>query len=247
MKTHKQTKNVGVPETLNSGFLLIDKPSGITSHDVIDKLRRVTGIRKIGHAGTLDPFATGLLLIAVGRESTRRLGEFVGLDKSYIAKLKFGYVSDTHDIDGVIRKTKFNGSKNHQNTITKNRIENSLNEFRGKIKQTPPMYSAKKIKGKKLYELARKGIVVERDKVDVTVHGIKLLSFDASEQECEIFFSVSSGTYIRSLGHEIGEVLEVGAYLKELKRISIGLYKLEDAVDLDIINSENWQKYLLKP
>ncbi len=223
---------------MDSGFLLIHKPSGPTSHDIIDQLRRITGIKKIGHAGTLDPFASGLLIVAVGRESTKRLGEFVGLDKGYEAILQFGAVSDTYDRDGKIEII------NDQFSISKKDIERTLEKFRGEIRQIPPMFSAKKVKGKKLYELAREGKVVEREPSNITIYELACVDYDLEKKQLVISCRVSSGTYIRTLGHNIGEKLQVGAYVQELKRTSVGEYKLENATGIEDVTSVSWRKLL---
>ena len=215
-------------ETL-SGFLLIDKPSGPTSHDIVDMARRVLGTRKVGHAGTLDPFASGLLILAVGK-MTKELSRFVGLDKEYLAKLKLGASSDTMDRTGKI--TELAQTELPLPPLDKRGTEGAfvsvLEKFRGEIDQVPPMYSAKKIGGKKLYELAREGKEVERKPVRVTIHELELLSF--AWPFAEIRTRVSSGTYIRALADDIGKALGCGAYLEELRRTKIGAYDVKDAV-----------------
>ncbi len=222
------------------GFLLINKPSGPTSHDIVDELRRITGVRKIGHAGTLDPFASGLLIAAVGREATRQISKFSKMDKTYIARLHLGAVSDTYDRTGKLQIT------NYKLRITNKEIKKVLQKFIGPQKQIPPMYSAKKVGGKKLYELARSGIEVERKPADVDIYDIEILRY--SWPELEIKTKVSSGTYIRSLANDIGRALGYGAYLEELERTEIGDYKLKDkdAVDIDKLTAKNWEKYLFK-
>lgn len=222
---------------MSSGFLLINKLSGPTSHDIIDQLRKITGIKKIGHAGTLDPFASGLLIVGVGRESTRQLDKFLKLDKEYMAQLQLGTVSDTYDRTG---KISINVNKSD---LKQNDIEKVLEKFRGEIEQIPPMFSAKKIQGKKLYELARKGQEIERSSVKVNISKLEIKKYHWPQLifECR----VTSGTYIRSLAHEIGEKLGVGAYLQELQRTAIGPYQLSQSIDLIHLNQENWYKYLL--
>ena len=220
-------------------FLLINKPAGITSHDVIDRVRRITGERKVGHAGTLDPFATGLLIVAVGRDSTKRLSEFVKLNKAYRATVHFGGTSDTQDRTGVITTRHpelVEGSGDFQHNL-----ELVLKKFAGLQQQTPPMYSAKKVGGKKLYELARAGKTVERDPVDITIHSIELISYEWPIAVIDTY--VSSGTYIRTLAADIGASLEVGAYLDELERTKIGAYSIDDAVHLSDLNSDNWMSH----
>ncbi len=222
-----------------TGFLLVNKPSGPTSHDIVYRLRRITGVKKIGHAGTLDPFARGLLIMAIGRKATREIGKFVKLDKTYVADLKLGATSDTHDRTGEIQ-LKINPSAPlrtgneklyHAPGVKIDNIVKSLDKFTGKQKQVPPMYSAKKIKGQRLYKLARKGIEVKREPVEIEIFSIKLLKYKWPDLQIEV--QCSSGTYIRSLAHDIGEKLGCGAYLEELKRTAIGKYQFEDAVDLD--------------
>ncbi len=216
-------------------FLLINKPVGITSHDVIDKLRKITGIKKIGHAGTLDPFASGLLIVAVGRQSTKQIANFVHLDKKYVATLQFGSITDTYDNTGQTKKT--NSKK-----IEQGDLEEVLPQFTGEIKQIPPMYSAKKIKGKKLCNLARQGLTIERNPITIKIHQIKIKEFNKQKQTAKIFVHCSSGTYIRALAHDIGQGLAVGAHLTALTRTAIGEYNLEQAQEISQLEKENWQK-----
>ena len=220
------------------GFLLIDKPAGITSHGVIARLRRVTGIQRIGHAGTLDPFATGLLIVGVGREATRELGRFLKLDKTYEAVARLGATSDTQDLDGTITRTA--GAALPEEP----RVQEALAAFVGEQVQTPPMYSAKKKGGKKLYELARKGEEVAREPVPITVRSLALDRYEPPE----LAFTVecTSGTYVRTLAHDIGRTLGPGAYLTALRRTRIGPYKIEDAGRLDALTAENWEQHLAK-
>lgn len=237
-------------------FLLINKPSGPTSHDMVDKLRRITGIRKIGHAGTLDPFATGLLIMAIERASTRRLDEFLKQDKTYRATLTLGATSDTYDRTGTIKKTVGAGlapaqvqpqgveSWRQDSTPLQKTIEDALMYFEGPLAQTPPMYSAKKIKGKKLYELARQGQTVERKPNWILIHSISDVILEQSDRILlKLIITCSSGTYIRSLAHDLGQTLGCGAYLEELERISIGPHTLDNAVTVDKLTPENWQHY----
>ena len=230
-----QSKNVKL-----NGFLLINKPpssakatdgkSGPTSHDIIDQLRRIIGIRQIGHAGTLDPFASGLLLVGIG-EATKLLRHYVGLDKTYEATLRLGATSDTQDRTGKIQETRYK-----QDTITKLQIQKVLQSFIGKQQQLPPMHSAKKLDGKRYYKYAREGKEIERKPQDIEIFDIKLLSLQFSNSPIldtiTISCRVSSGTYIRTLAHDIGVKLGTGAYLEELKRTAIGDFKLEDAINV---------------
>lgn len=211
-----------------SGFLLIDKPVGPTSHDIVDVVRRALHTRKVGHAGTLDPFASGLLILAVGA-MTKQLSKFVGLDKTYEATMRFGASSDTMDRTGTIEQKECA-------TITQAHLETILGEFRGEIDQVPPMYSAKKVGGQKLYELAREGKVVERKPVRVTIHELEIVSF--SWPTVVIRTRVSSGTYIRALADDIGKRLGCGAYLEELRREKIGTYDIKAAVTPDLVSSD---------
>lgn len=220
------------------GYLLINKPSGISSHDVINYLRKITNIKKIGHAGTLDPLAEGLLFVAINRKATKNISKFSKLDKTYIAEIKLGEATDTYDAEGKIIK-KYKGKK-----INKKLIKKTLKKFIGEQKQIPPMYSAKKIKGKKLYDLARKNIVVDREASLINIYKIKLIKYRWPIIKIKI--RCSTGTYIRSLAYDIGLDLYCGAYLKNLKRIKIGKYKLKKAKDLNLLNNNNWDKKIIK-
>lgn len=219
-----------------SGFILIDKPKGWTSFDVVAKLRGITGIRKIGHAGTLDPIATGLLIVAIGRDATKQIDQYMKMDKVYIAKAKLGEISDTYDAEGIIQEFS-------KEIRTKEELEKTLGLFKGETLQVPPMFSAKKVGGKKLYELARQGKEIERQPVKIKINGINLLSFDYPWFEMEV--SCGSGTYIRSLINDIGQELKVGAIMYELRRISIGDFNIKKAVQLEQLNKENWDKFLI--
>lgn len=252
---------------MSNKFLLINKPSGPTSHDIIDKLRQITGVKKIGHAGTLDPFAQGLLLVAVGRESTKQLAKFVGLDKEYQATLKLGATSDTYDKTGNIYKKPAitENSEKTQSTqkssessvddsapsviagkTFKKEIEKILSRFIGSQEQLPPMFSAKKVKGKKLYEWARRGVEIERQPQKISIHKISLLSWSNVKGQMSIVINCTSGTYIRTLAYDIGQALGCGAYLEKLVRTKIGKYKIEDSVKIDELNKENWQEFCLR-
>lgn len=219
-------------------FLLVDKPKGITSHDVIDYLRKITGERRIGHAGTLDPNATGLLIVGISRESTKHLGSITkDTAKTYIADILLGATSDTDDSEGVI------SNSNSDLKPEKSDIEKVIKNFLGEQDQIPPIYSAIKMQGKKAYEVARKGQNIELAARKVVIHSIKLLNFNYPnlQMECE----VSAGTYIRSLARDIGEKLGTGGYLKELRRTKIGEYKIESAVELDKLTRDNYKDYLI--
>lgn len=219
------------------GFLLIDKPAGITSHDVIDRLRRLTGVSRIGHAGTLDPFATGLLIVGIGRAATRKLGEFQGQAKEYEATMMLGGTSDTQDVTGRVTPT--------DGAVPPDRptLEAAMKRFTGPISQTPPMYSAKKIRGKKLYELAREGKEVAREPVAVTVQELELTGYEPPRASFRV--NCSSGTYVRTLAHDIGAVLGTGAYLDALRRTGSGGFSVKDAAGLEQLTADNWRGRLL--
>ncbi len=221
---------------MENGFLLINKPATWTSHDVVGYMRRVTHIKRIGHAGTLDPFATGLLIVAIGRENTKRLDEFKDLEKTYIATLRLGATSDTYDKTGVI--TELSDKK-----ISLEEIQKILPDFVGAQEQLPPMYSAKKVDGKKLYKLARKGIEVERKAHHITIYDIELLDYNFPELKIRV--RCSTGTYIRSLVQDIGQKLGVGAYCEELERVSIGEYSIENATPIKDFSRDTWKNSLL--
>lgn len=218
-------------------FLLIDKPKGITSHDVVDRVRGITGIRKVGHAGTLDPMATGLLIVGVGRESTKKLGILINkTSKTYLADVFLGEERDTHDEEGVVIEKKEGFPKPEKIVLAK-----LLDEFKGEIEQVPPKHSAIKIKGQKAYKLARKGKKVELKKRKVRIHDIRLVSYEFPILSLKV--EVSSGTYIRALARDIGRKVGSGAYLKSLRRTKIGKFSVKQAVKLDNLDSNNWEKY----
>lgn len=226
---------------MESGFLLIDKPAGITSHDVIDRLRKTTGIKRIGHAGTLDPFATGLLLVAVGREATRELSSLVGLDKTYEAEFVIGATTETLDPEATEVRDE------HKIAPTKDEIHAALQNLTGNIDQVPPMYSAIKRGGKKLYELARKGQEIEREPRSVTIHEFRLTGEPHLENGLlilDVSITCSSGTYVRALARDLGNALGTTGYVRALKRTSVGPFQLSDAQPLEALRSGTWRKFL---
>jgi len=232
-----------------TGFIIINKPSGPTSFNIISRLRKITNIKKVGHAGTLDPFASGVLICAIGREATKRIKEFVGLDKEYVAELILGAETDTYDRTGEIQNSEYRA----RNPKIKN-IEKTIRKFIGPQKQIPPMYSAVKREGRKLYEYAREGKTIERGFSEIEIYDIEIISDpllisplrQGGGQSVKIKVKCSSGTYIRSLAHDIGKELGCGAYLNELERTAIGNYKIEDAIEIEELKKKNWQKYLIK-
>lgn len=221
-----------------TGFLLIDKPAGPTSHDIVNRLRRITKIKTIGHAGTLDPLATGLLILGIGRKATKKLSFFLKQNKEYLAQIKLGAVSQTDDGQGPIRQTRT------EIPPLPREIKSALKNLRGQIKQVPPAFSAKKIKGQKLYKLARKGIEPKPRAVKVEIFELKLFKYNWPFLELKI--KCSSGTYIRSLARDLGQALGCGAYLFKLRRTKIGRYSLKKASPLTKINTSNWQKLLFQ-
>lgn len=224
------------------GFILIDKPEGITSFDVVARLRRLTREKRIGHAGTLDPFATGLLLVAVSRECTRELQKFIGLDKHYEATFVLGARSSTDDIKGEISEPV---STTH---LTKEQIKEALKTFTGPIEQVPPTYAAIKVQGKKLYELARAGTPTFVEPRNVTIYSIEHIagSGDPAYNRITVRIHCSSGTYIRSIARDLGNLLGVGGYVSELRRTSIGPFKIEEAFTFDQLNPSNIENHLIQ-
>ena len=217
-------------------FILIDKPKGVTSHDAVDEIRRVSGERKVGHAGTLDPNATGLLIIAIGRDSTKRIGDLVKKTKVYEAEIVLGETRDTDDVEGkVLQKHEITSPPPQE------KVQEVLKSFLGKTEQIPPFYSAIKVKGKKSYELARKGKQVELKARSVDIFDIELLNYDYPT--LNIRTKVSSGTYIRSMARDIGEKLDCGGYLRNLRRTKIGKYVVNDAIGLEGLTSSKLQKH----
>lgn len=214
------------------GILLVDKPAGVSSHSVVNWARRVFGIRRIGHTGTLDPFATGLLILLIGRKFTKLQANFLKQDKEYLCTAQLGISTDSYDITGKVLNT---ANWNEVQNITQQKIENSLKKFRGEIEQTVPIYSAVKIKGKKLYDYARSD---EQDKIlklpkrTVEIKELKLENFNVDEQVKKASFTIkvfcSSGTYIRSLINDIGEELKIGATAISLRRTKIGEIELKN-------------------
>ena len=243
-----------IPHTSQkSGFLIINKPKGITSFGVVAQLRKITGIKKIGHAGTLDPLATGVLICAVGREATREIGEFLKQDKKYRATIRLGAVSSTYDAEGEIQsQTRLpDGQVSNppagraglkSQSVAQKDIENIIKKFIGTIQQVPPIYSAKKIGGKRAYQLAREGKEVVLKPSEVTIYAIGIVSYRWPNLVLDVH--CSSGTYIRSLAHDIGQTLGVGGYIEELERTAIGSIVIRDAVDLNDLAVENWREYL---
>ena len=206
------------------GFLNVYKPKGMTSHDVVAKLRRVTKIRQIGHTGTLDPFAEGVLPICIGKAT--RLIEYLNDDKEYLATIQFGSNTDTYDLDGEVTAT-------FDKKVTQKDVIEMLKIFEGEISQLPPIYSAIKVNGKKLYDYAREGKDVEIQPRQVFISKIELKSFDDVAQKAEILVACSKGTYIRSIAYDLGQKLNCGGHLIKLIRTKAGKFLLENSIGLE--------------
>lgn len=222
-----------------SGIIIINKEAGPTSHDIVYQVRKIINDKsvKVGHAGTLDPFAEGVLLILVG-QTTKLQSQFMNLEKTYLATLKLGETTDTYDATG--NKTK-NAKCKMQ--IKKTKIEKVLKQFVGEIKQMPPAFSAIKIKGQRAYKLARKGIKPDLKSRKVKIYEVELRKYEYPYLEIKV--RCSKGTYVRSLAHDIGQDLGVGAYLEKLTRTAIGPYKIDQAHNLSQITEKNLPKKIL--
>jgi tRNA pseudouridine55 synthase len=225
------------------GLLVIDKPPGVTSHDVVDDIRRILHVRRVGHTGTLDPFATGVLVMLIGRAT--RLAQFLSaVEKEYDAVIRLGYATDTGDVTGKPISTNEENLRPGESPIGKwgrEQIEAALESLRGEIDQVPPMYSAKKQGGRKLYEMARRGEEVERKPVRVCIHEFEAIrptgellkdNLDGTF-DFKVRVACSSGTYIRTLAEDFGKRLRVGAHLAELRRTRVGDFHIQHAQTLE--------------
>jgi tRNA pseudouridine55 synthase len=220
-----------------NGIVIVDKPQGWTSQDVTARLRRVFNTRRIGHGGTLDPMATGVLPVFVGR-ATRGVEFFEHAEKIYETVLRPGITTDTEDITGTVLTEQ-------EVSVTEAQVEAVLESFRGQILQVPPMYSALKVNGQKLYDLARKGKVVERQPRPITIHELTLLKMDADGIRLRVH--CSKGTYIRTLCKDIGEALGCGGCMAELRRVQAGEYTAEEAVALETLLETDTPEQYLRP
>jgi tRNA pseudouridine55 synthase len=240
------------------GCFVIDKPAGMTSHDVIARVRKIIGERRVGHTGTLDPFATGVLVVLVGRAT--RLAQFLsGADKEYEAVIRLGFATDTGDVTGRRLETESRAKAQSLQSFSKEQIETATTSLRGEIEQTPPMYSAKKVEGRKLYDLARQGQEIERQPVRVTIQEFALLnsdevflkSSDDQTSELDVRVVCSAGTYVRTLAEDFGKRLGVGAHLAALRRTRAGEFRIKDALTLDrlreLVESESIAQALVSP
>ena len=229
------SQNCLLYKTMN-GIVIVDKPADWTSQDVVSKLRGVFQTRRIGHGGTLDPMATGVLPVFVGR-ATRGVEFFEHAEKTYEATLQLGMTTDTEDTTGTVLEEK-------PVFVTEEQFLSALEAFRGQIQQIPPMYSALKVNGQKLYELARKGKEVERKARIITIHQLECLEFSGSTARIRV--RCSKGTYIRTLCKDIGQALGCGGCMAALRRVAAGAYPIEQAVPLaELVASEDPGKYLL--
>lgn len=223
-------------EELPSGILLVNKPKNKTSFALVGALRRLFKVKKIGHSGTLDPFATGVMVMLVGKQYTKLSDRFLGADKEYLTTVHLGIETDSYDCDGKILKE-------NDKIPTKEELEEVLKNFQGETLQTPPMFSAKKKDGKKLYELARKGISIEREPVKVTMT-TELIRYEYPYIELRV--NCSKGTYIRSIAHDLGKLLGCGAHLCALQRVRSGNFHLNNCLDGTILDTPDCDIEMLK-
>jgi len=212
------------------GILIINKEKGWTSFDVVAKIRNKLNVRKVGHTGTLDPMATGVLVLCLGR-ATKKAQDIMGKDKEYIAEIMLGAVSDTDDAEGKVIINKEAGVK------SKPEITRALKQFEGVIKQVPPQFSAKKINGQRAYKLARKGKEVKFEPSEVTIHEIELLDYKWPVAKVRV--ACGKGTYLRSLARDLGEVLGTGGYLTKLERTKVGQYSIAQAISIEDAEVKN--------
>ncbi len=221
------------------GIFNIDKPSGITSHDVVDTVRKRVGQRRVGHAGTLDPLATGVLVVCVGY-ATRLVEYMVGHDKEYRVTVRLGVETDTYDAEGTVI------AERPVPSLSQEDIEQVLARFRGEIEQVPPKFSAIRRQGKRLYELARAGEEVDAPSRRVAIHALVLERWTPPDLTLRV--TCSAGTYIRSLAHDIGRALGTGGQVIALRRLRSGPFRVEDAVPLErLVHADDWRAYLLPP
>jgi len=206
------------------GIYTINKPKGPTSHDIINELRRITGVKRIGHAGTLDPLARGVLVVGIGREATRKLSEVVKKEKEYLATIRFGEESTTDDSEG--EKSTIAVKKNS----TEEEVRNVVMSFKGEIMQTPPVFSAVKVKGKEAYKRIRKGEQVKLEPRRVVIKRIEILGYKWPDLIIRVV--TGPGVYIRSLARDIGDELGVGGYLYDLERVRVGEFGKENSLTL---------------
>lgn len=216
------------------GIVVINKPSGMTSHDVVSCVRRIFKMRRVGHAGTLDPLATGVLVILLGK-STKLFGKFEGFDKAYKATMIFGTRTTTADIQGkVVEQVPFEH-------LTRSQVENALKEFIGEVEQVPPMVSAVKRNGKRLYELARKGIEVAREARKIRIDKLQLIDFNLPK--AQFYLECSKGTYVRKLAEDIAEKMGCVACIAQIERTIVGPFEINQAVRLEDLKEEHIRRW----
>lgn len=221
------------------GLVLLDKTSGITSHDAVMRFRRASGVRKTGHTGTLDPLATGLLVLCVGR-ATRLQSFLTGMPKTYVGEIQFGWATDTYDAEGTPV-----GEPVGRN-VTVGELESVIRErFLGEIEQMPPAYSARKVEGRRAYAIARQGEVPQLEARHVTVEEFRVLAVDGSVASFRV--RSSAGTYVRSLAHDLGQAIGSAAHLKSLRRTAIGAFRLDDAVSADTLGELSRDEIFASP
>ena len=208
-----------------SGIFAIYKDKGPTSFGVISELRKITGVRTIGHAGTLDPLASGVLVVAIGKEFTRKISEIVNAEKEYVADIKLGYESATDDEEGDKKQFTFD----HKPTI--DQIQNTTEKFVGRIMQTPPIYSAIKVGGKRAYKSARKGLVIEMKPREIEIKEIKILDYNWPNLKIDV--TTGKGVYVRALARDIGRALGTGGYLADLERTRVGEFIKANSVTIE--------------
>ncbi|MDQ8207205.1 tRNA pseudouridine(55) synthase TruB [Coraliomargarita sp. SDUM461003] len=206
------------------GILLVDKPQGITSHDVVGKMRRVFHMKKVGHAGTLDPMATGMLLILIGK-ATKASQYLMSMDKEYTGRVKLGVITDSQDADGEITEER------PVPELTEEQVKAEMKTFIGDQYQTPPMFSAKKINGQKLYKLARQGKTVEREPRVIHISRFDITKF--ALPEVSFIVGTSKGAYVRTIAHDLGERFGCGGHLNELRRTAVGQFRIENASTIE--------------
>lgn len=209
----------------HEGILLLDKPKGITSFRLVQILRKRFGVKKIGHAGTLDPFATGVMVMLIGRNFTRQSNQFLACEKEYVAELFLGKATDTYDVEGTV-------TQESTYIPSEEEVKSALTSFQGEVMQVPPMYSAKKVQGTRLYKMARQGQEIEREAVKVCLN-TTLVRYAYPLLELRIV--CSKGTYIRSIAHELGQKLGCFAYLQNLRRVRSGTFTIDQCITLEAL------------
>lgn len=226
------------PKKSVDGVLLVDKKSGLTSHDVVDQFRRRAKVKKAGHTGTLDPLATGLLVLCVGK-ATRLQAYLMGMEKTYEGTIRFGWATDSYDAAGTP------AGETVDRDVSAIDFEPHVARFRGEIEQMPPAFSAKKIDGVRAYELARKGEEVKLQPKRVTVYEFTIIEADGSRVRFRV--RSSAGTYVRSLAHDLGQAIGVPAHLEALRRTAIGNFRIDDAIAFDAMMEATPEKILARP